>query len=365
MIGVVDADTHVIEHEGVWDNFDDGGEMYPYRPLLVNLPPDTSWGGRNAFWLVDGEMFPKSAGRNAFPSHSPTKAIFELERTDISLGARQMTDIVDRLHDMDQRGVAIQIVYPTILLRVGVSRADLEAAICRAYNRFMASACSRSEGRLRFVMVLPLQSIEASIAEINRARLEGAAGVFFRAVEADRSMADPYFYPIYEEATRLGLPICVHNGRAMTSPIGPFAEPFGAPQTLTALVSTKLPERFPDLKIGLIEFGSMWIPDTVHRLARNGRMRYRGPTGSFIRSERADRALFKDYRLYVTSFVDDDLPWILEYTGEDNLLIGSDYSHQDPAEEMSMVEELRGRSDIGSEVADKMLCDNPRSFYAL
>ena len=29
MAGVVDADTHVLEHEAMWENFDDGGEMYP------------------------------------------------------------------------------------------------------------------------------------------------------------------------------------------------------------------------------------------------------------------------------------------------------------------------------------------------
>ena len=44
MPGVVDADTHVLESQDMWDDFDDGGEMYPYRPLLVNLPGDTSWG---------------------------------------------------------------------------------------------------------------------------------------------------------------------------------------------------------------------------------------------------------------------------------------------------------------------------------
>ena len=104
MPGVVDADTHVLESQDMWDDFDDGGEMYPYRPLLVNLPGDTSWGGRNAFWLIDGETYPKSAGSNSFPLHTPTTAIFEVERTDIVVGARQMTDVPTRLKDMDDRG---------------------------------------------------------------------------------------------------------------------------------------------------------------------------------------------------------------------------------------------------------------------
>src|ERR1051325_9599080 len=108
MARIIDSDTHVLEHEGMWENFDDGGRMYPYRPLLVNLPPDTSWGVRNAFWLIEGEMYPKSAGRNTFPAHTPTTAIAEMQRTDISLGARQMSDIEERLRDMDKRQVDMQ-----------------------------------------------------------------------------------------------------------------------------------------------------------------------------------------------------------------------------------------------------------------
>src|ERR1700688_71531 len=38
MDGVIDADSHVVEHEAIWDDFDDGGALYPYRPLLVTLP---------------------------------------------------------------------------------------------------------------------------------------------------------------------------------------------------------------------------------------------------------------------------------------------------------------------------------------
>ena len=68
MPGVVDADTHVLESQDMWDDFDDGGEMYPYRPLLVNLPGDTSWGGRNAFKEPVGRQQPSSATGVVYPS---------------------------------------------------------------------------------------------------------------------------------------------------------------------------------------------------------------------------------------------------------------------------------------------------------
>lgn len=362
MPGVVDADSHVLEHQGMWENFDEGGKMHPQRPLLVNLPEDTSWGGRNAFWLIDGEMFPKAVGRGAYASHTPTTALYERERTDISLDARQLTDITPRLRDMDARGVEVQIVYSTLFLRFGTANADLELAMVRAYNRYMAKACSGSGGRLRFVMVPPLRSIDRCLEELNWANENGAVGVYVRATEMDRSFCDPYFAPVYREASRLNLPICIHTGQARFST---FPVIQGASGPFTDLVQSKLPEQFPDLRFGFIEYGSMWIPETVHRIQRRSRMNYKGPVSTQLNGTRSDANLFKEYRIFVACMADERLPYVLEYTGEDNLLVGSDYSHQDPAEEQAMVEDMRRREDVPREVIEKILCENPRAFYPL
>ena len=366
MPGVVDADTHVLESQDMWENFDDGGEMYPFRPLLVNLPGDTSWGGRNAFWLIDGETYPKSAGNNTFPLHTPTTAIFEMERTDIAVGARQMTDVPTRLKDMDERGVELHIVYPTLFIFSGFNNNKLEVALCRAYNKFMAKACASSGGRIRFVMMPPLNSVETCIAEMNRCKEQGAVGMFFRTTETGRSLGDPYFFPVYEEAARLGLPICIHLGRAIPNSPSVLQGNLGTVSAaFMAIVQGRIPEKFPDLKTGFIEFGSMWVPDTLHQMHRRGQMKYRGPISSVLSAGRTDPQLFKDYRMYVTCYADEPLPFVIEYIGEDNLIIGSDYSHQDASEEEDLVELMRSREDVSPRVVEKILCENARSFYPL
>ena len=366
MPGVVDADTHVLESQEMWENFDNGGEMYPYRPLLVNLPGDTSWAGRNAFWLIDGEMYPKSAGSNAFSLHTPTSAIYEMERTDITLGARQMTDVPSRLKDMDERGVEIHVVYPTLFIFTGVNNPQLEATLCRAYNRFMAEACASSEGRLRFIMMPPLYSVDECIAEMNHCKGLGATGLFFRATETGRALGDPYFFPIYEEAARLGMPICIHLGRAIPNSPSVLQGSNGVVSAaFMSLVQGRIPERFPDLKTGFIEFGTMWVPDTLHQMHRRGQMKFRGPVSSVLSGGRTDPQLFKDYRMYVTCYADEALPFVLEYIGEDNIIIGSDYSHQDPSEEEDLVQLMRAREDLPATVVEKILCENARSFYPL
>jgi hypothetical protein len=71
--------------------------------------------------------------------------------------------------------------------------------------------------------------------------------------------------------------------------------------------------------------------------------------------------------MYVSCFVDEDLPSIIEHTGEDNLLMGSDFVHHDHATELDFVGALQARVDRGEISADfvrKLTYDNPRAFYA-
>lgn len=73
-------------------------------------------------------------------------------------------------------------------------------------------------------------------------------------------------------------------------------------------------------------------------------------------------------RLYVGIQVDEDLPYLLQHTGEDNLLIGSDYTHADASAEMDFPRLLQARADAGDipqSAVQKIVYDNPRRFYGL
>src|SRR5262249_6984363 len=111
---VVDADTHIAESQGMWEFLD--REMYHRRPVLMSVPEDTLYGERNAFWLIDGNIFPKPAGRGGFNLITPSAAKRQQVRTDISLGCRDLTDPEARLRDMDQLGFDVQVIYPTLFL---------------------------------------------------------------------------------------------------------------------------------------------------------------------------------------------------------------------------------------------------------
>ncbi|MYB84446.1 MAG: hypothetical protein F4X54_06905, partial [Chloroflexi bacterium] len=137
MAGIVDADTHIIEHPGVWEHFD--ADMYDRRPLLASIPLDGEDGPRDFVWMVNGTAVPKRSGKGSY-AVAVGGSDSENARTDIRASVRYITDPLARVEDMDMRGVDSEVVFPTVLLAYITDDVDLEVAICRSYNRYMANA---------------------------------------------------------------------------------------------------------------------------------------------------------------------------------------------------------------------------------
>ncbi|PZC48727.1 MAG: putative metal-dependent hydrolase, TIM-barrel fold [Chloroflexi bacterium] len=372
MGGVVDADTHIIEHEGIWEFMDK--DLYSKRPVLLAGPSDTLYKGANGFWLIDGSIVPKPAGKGSVAMANPASDN-EKARIDIDQDVRELTNPVARIRDMDARDVDIEVIFSTLFITYLTDDAELEVALCRAYNRYMAHACKDSGGRLQWVAVLPLRSIEDSVLEMNVAKEKGAAGVLFRGVEGDRSLAEAYFFPVYAEASRLNLPICVHTGAGSPGLSQVFDRtishnlPHVRSLPLFAfrdLVAHKIPERFPDLRIGFIEAAASWIPYVVHHLRRAAKApaQWLGGGGTPEDDEWGPK-MFRDNRLFVALESDEDIPYLLNFIGEDNVIIGSDYGHQDQSRDVGVVATLKAREDISAVAKEKILSTNPRRFYGL
>jgi predicted TIM-barrel fold metal-dependent hydrolase len=369
MAGIIDADTHIIEHPGVWEGFDP--TMYARRPVLASIDEEDARGRRNAVWMIDGAAIPKRTGKGSV-ALAVGGSEAENARTDIANGVRYLTDPALRVRNMDERSVQTEVVYPTLLLAYLTDDVALEVAICQAYNRYVAEAWRVAGDRLRWVVVPPLRDIPASVREIEWARDHGAVGVFFRGVEGDRSLADRYFDPVYEAANRLGLAVCVHTGAGAPAITNVFDRTVShnLPQNRALplwafrdLIAHKVPERFPSIRWGFIEASASWVPYVLHHLQRSTRASTIGaspdPTTEW------GPALFRDYKLYVATEADEDIPYLLRFIGEDHIITGSDYGHQDQSKETNMVTLLRGREDVDPAVIEKILSDNPSRFYGL
>ena len=339
---MIDADAHVIECEKTWDYLE--GDDRRYRP--VSLTVDMPSGHTRSFWFIGGRMI---GGRENIGK-------------DTSQESREMANIDSRLKHMDEIGTAVQVLYPTLFLRPVTDNPRIELALCRSYNRWMADIWSKAKDRLRWVVQLPLMTLDKALDELRWARGNGACAVFMRGLETNHTLHDPYFFPLYEEASRLNLPIGIHSG------IGNFAvnealggEPFRVAKLIViggfhSMILNGIAERFPRLRIGAIEVAAQWVPYLVHDL----NLRFPKLAG-----KQAKPDVMRNGRLFVACQTDDDLPYVLTYSGEDSLMIGSDYGHADNASELLALKRLKENGAIDPKVIDKILCANPTRFYGL
>jgi len=343
---IVDADAHVLECEATWSYLSKAEASF--EPVAVKVT--TKNGGEEEFWLVDGLLQPKSQNMG----------------TDTPRESRELTDVEARLCHMDQLGVDVQVIYPTVFLRPFTRRAEVEIALYRSYNRWLAEVWKAGKDRLRWVVLLPLLSMDKALSELRWAEGNGACGVFMRGLEADKHLCDPYFFPLYEAAANLDLAICIHSGNG-SFPMHDYyinETSFSKFKLLNVaafntLLFNGIPDLFPKLRFGFIESGAQWVPYAIHDLVRRIERQRGNPRGKIKKNFLAEN------RFFVTCQTDDDLDYILQYSGDDSLVIGTDYGHSDVSAEIDALKTLRHLPGVTTCVADKILSENAKRLYGL
>lgn len=353
---VIDADTHVDETDDTWEYMQPAEqELKPYTARPANPDPKRP---PAAYWMVDGQR--------------QIRRLRDDKATGTTIATRELLDVPARLRDMDRMGMDIQVMYPTLFLTEATERPEVELALRRAYNRWLGDRFNKSNGRLRWVCLPPTMSMDEAIEELQVCKENGACGVLKKGdAEAGRWPSDEYFFPLYEEAQRLDMPICFHLGSgipafpsAREGVLSGFLRITMPPvHAFQSLLSQRIPEKFPTLRFGFIEVGLSWLPFVLHHLRRTAESRGAG---------RSDLQLPKDVlsrnRMYITCAIDEDLPYLLNFADEDNLMMGSDYTHEDQAQELEWPRLLQARADRGEipqRLVQKITFDNPRTFYGL
>jgi predicted TIM-barrel fold metal-dependent hydrolase len=354
-VGIIDADAHVVEIEHTWDFL--GETEQQYRPVRVTQVPPAA---QRDYWLIDGKLHP---GR--FPGADPamTRSAGLGDKVVTPEDSRFLIDVQARIRHMDELGTDIQVLYPTIFINPFTERPAVELALTRSYNRWLAEIWQQGGGRLRWAAALPLLSMDKVPGELQFAKENGACAIFMRGIECgNKLLSDPYFFPLYEEASKLDLPICVHTGNGSQELSDLFAGENGFCKfklvgvgAFHNLLMNAIPAQFPGLRFAFVELSSQWLPYTIHdltrRLGRMGRPLAENP--------------LRDNRIYVTCQTDDDLPEVIRYVGEDNLVIGTDYGHADTSSEIYALQTFKQQHEHEPALADKILDRNARALYGL
>jgi len=192
----IDSDAHVVESERTWDYIDKADQKY--RPLIVK--PRGEGGGE--YWYIDGKI--RGLVRVVLTAHQVADVANRTGRDmNTAQETREMENVAARLKHMDELGIDVQVLYPTMFIEQIADKPEWEIPISKGYNRWLADIHSQGNGRLRWICVLPLLDMSTALEELKFCAQHGACGVFMRGIEGQRMITDPYFYPLYDEMSRL------------------------------------------------------------------------------------------------------------------------------------------------------------------
>ncbi|HXG68165.1 MAG TPA: amidohydrolase family protein, partial [Blastocatellia bacterium] len=193
---IVDSDTHINEPMEAFEQFLEE----PYTSRRPRVIKDTLGLTRI---LMEGRLYPDPRLKQAH-----AKQIEGTRMGGIYAGA---TDPQARLKDLDLDGVGVQVIYGSLGLALStLADKDFAVAMSRACNNYYAHFCSANPDRLKCMATLPAQDIPAAVAEMRRAIKEvGCIGITLPPNVNGKNLDHPDFYPVYEEAQSLGIPIAI------------------------------------------------------------------------------------------------------------------------------------------------------------
>ena len=341
-MGYVDADAHVFENSRTWTYFDPNEREY--------APVEGS-----PFWQVEDfsvqpDLIPREGDYQVYPE-----------------GTQDLRDVGARLAQMDEMSVDVQVIFSTFWLMHDLLDPVREAAMHRSWNRWMAERTAEANGRLRWLCQVPIRDPVRAREELEFAKAHGAAGVETTGVRYGLPLGHRYFWPLYEQLQDLEMTLGVHVGGSNRS-YSRYPEAFYYNQILPVpgafhnLIAMDIPRRFPSLRIAFCEAGASWAP---HALSEKFRTNSRADARVWGDWRERAREYLSEANLYVSCLLDDDMPYLVDYIGEDRMMIGSDYSHIDAGSDPDALRIASRRTDLTPDILGKILDENARRCFGI
>jgi predicted TIM-barrel fold metal-dependent hydrolase len=278
----------------------------------------------------------------------------------------------DRRRALDLLGFRAQLVFSTFGSYQAEVATDPDVAYgaARALTRGMIDFCA-GDPRLLPVTFVPLTVPERAIAETRFALDAGVKGVTISPLPPEtHSLTHPSLHPLYALLEERRVPLLFHvEGHAPRKVPSGFSHNGWEGQTdfhgggenftgllymavsqwteiaLSALIFDQVLEKFPRLKVGVIELGAVWVPAWLERLEI--------VRDTFGRTESRIGGLplrpidYAKRQIRVTPYPTENVGRLIEYCGPEMLLFSSDFPHveggRNPLKRFES--SLEGRSD--------------------
>lgn len=251
---------------------------------------------------------------------------------------------------LDPNNVALGILNP-LTSGQGAMNPDLSAAITHATNEWQVAEWTSRDHRLRASVVVPFEDPAAAVKELElRAGDPNFAQVLFLSRTAE-PLGSRKYWPIYETAAAARLPIGIHAFGYGGWPISPggwgsyyLEEMVGHAQAqqslLISMIFEGVFERFPSLKVVLIEGGLAWAPALAWRMDRQ----WAKTRKEIPQVKRPPSEYMRTNVWYTTQPIEEPDPRtqlsdIFDWLGWDRVLFATDYPHwdfDDPAQALPL-----------------------------
>jgi len=276
---------------------------------------------------------------------------------------------------MDEHGIETAVLFPT---RVGsicrMREQEFAEAVARAFNILVAREYASVSPRLRPVGVLALHDPVRAAEELRYAVTElGLVSFEISALQPAPGLGDRRYDPVWAEAQRLDVALCIHGSRSPSTDIGAdrlstFGEVHAYGFTagiliqITSVLCQGVPVRFPGLRLAFLENGATWLPYYLDRLDEHWEKR--GELEMPHLTEKPSE-VFRKSRLYVSIESGEGLlPEVVDYVGDDHFLYATDIPHWDH-EFPESLEELRHHPRLSRETKEKLLYGNAQVLFGL
>jgi aminocarboxymuconate-semialdehyde decarboxylase len=239
----------------------------------------------------------------------------------------KLTSMEQRLRDMDEMGVDIQVVSPTSLQHYYWADLDLAREIVSLWNEKMAEQCARHPDRLVALGNVSLQHPGLAVEQLDHCtrKLE-MRGVEISTTVNGMELDDPAFAGFWARAEELGCVVFIHPaGTAISGRLNRFylqniiGRPIETTIALSHLIFGGVLDRHPGLKI-LAAHGGGYLPFYAGRSDHGYSVRPESHTAQHAPSEYLRRIHF-DTLVYSPESLRD----LISKVGASQVMAGTDY----------------------------------------
>jgi predicted TIM-barrel fold metal-dependent hydrolase len=327
--------------------------------------------GRHGFRLGERIPMPRVLGK-AGPEPDLHRPTGQFQGTRHATTGAMDHDPYVRLKDMDEEGVDVQLIIGGMPSTYHVDKHDLQLALMRAYNRYLADFCGADPHRLKAVLPVFPNATEECVEEIRRWGPEPwAVGVYVQ-MRNDTPMDHPDMEPVWKAVDDLGL-VVIHHSNYVSPPYFPgcldlwgnaflgrsAGHPWGAMRAIGAFIGCGAMDRYRNLRFGILESGFGWLPFWARRL--DDQVDYVGGVPDLERKISEHMTGGRFFSSIEMAEGQDMVEMVTRFLGDGVLMYASDYPHMECRFPNSTDTFLNWTLDDG--LKRKLMWDNPVRFY--